>query len=238
MDRPEGHARVTMGPAGWSLEVDEDEGPGARAKLIAAALEGVALRGGGKVNLWVPSPGEEDDEAALTAGLVRGRELFQMRRHLPVGEPWDIELRPFVPGQDDEAWLEANNRAFAEHPEQGLWNMDHFHERMAEEWFDPAGFLIHEHDGRVAGFCWTREHRSEVPPLGEIFVVAVDPDFAGMGHGRLLTLAGLDHLASRGLTIGMLYVETTNLAALHLYEELGFTVDHIHRAYTGTVAAA
>ena len=35
----------------------------------------------------------------------------------------------------------------------------------------------------------------------------------------------------------MLYVDATNVAALKLYVGLGFTVNHIDRAYTGDVAA-
>ncbi|MBV9412342.1 MAG: GNAT family N-acetyltransferase, partial [Acidimicrobiia bacterium] len=64
-----------------------------------------------------------------------------------------------------------------------------------------------------------------------------DPDFEGHGLGRRLVLAGLDWLTSKGLDIGMLYVDAANAGAVHVYEKLGFTIDHVDRAYTGDVAA-
>ena len=242
---PVGYAQVTheeshTHPATWALEYVVDPHHrradlGIARTLLDAALKLVAESGGGHVHMWVPKPTEASDRLAEAIGLRRGRELRQLRRPLPVGTPSSIEVRPFVPGQDETAWLEVNNRAFHWHPEQGGWDLETLLNREEQPWFDPAGFLLHERDGKLAGFCWTKVHAHHHPPLGEIYVVAVDPGFKGLGLGRELVLAGLDHLAGHGLSVGMLYVDSDNAGALRLYEDLGFTCDHVDRAYVGDV---
>ena len=256
-DHPVGYAQVTRGDRSWALEfvVDphhRDDPCTIGHDLVGAALEVVRQEGGGRVSLWVPKPTPASDQVATSAGLRRNRDLYQMRRPIPVGEPYELDTRPFAPGRDEHAWLEVNSRAFASHPEQGGWDLDTLKRRESESWFDPNGFLLHERDGRLAGFCWTKVHSggehgdhaghrdgpAGAPALGEIYVVAVDPDFQGRGLGRALVLAGLDSLAGRGITTGMLYVEASNTGAVRLYEALGFSVDHVDRGYVGDVAPA
>ncbi len=245
---PVGYAQVSLGDNGeagrrnWALEVVVDPhhrtpGNTVAGDLVNGAIDLIASEGGGHLHLWVSQPAPYHERMAKAAGLSAGRALYQMRRPLPAEEHASIETRPFRPGQDEQAWLEVNNRAFRRHAEQGGWTEETLKARQAQPWFDPEGFLLHHRDGRLAGFCWTKVHQSATAPLGEIYVVAVDPDFSGQGLGRQLTLAGLDYLSAKGLPEAMLYVDATNVPALKLYVGLGFAVNHIDRAYTGDVPA-
>jgi mycothiol synthase len=243
---PVGYAQVTREESAahsptWALEYVVDPhhrrpDMGIARTLLDAALAIVAEAGGGHVHMWVPKPTDASAALAAGIGLRRGRELRQLRRPLPIATRSTLDVRPFVPGRDEEAWLEVNNRAFHWHPEQGGWDLETLRNREAQPWFDPSGFLLHERDGKLAGFCWTKVHPDHRPPLGEIYVVAVDPGFRGLGLGRDLVVAGLDHLAAQGLTMAMLYVDADNAGALRLYEDLGFVTDHVDRAYVGDVA--
>ena len=247
---PVGYAQLSLGPHGgpeadglnWALEVVVDPhhripGNTVAIDLVRSAIKLIGSEGGGHLHLWVNQPVPFHDRMASATGLSAGRALYQMRRRLPVGEHATIEIRAFEVGRDEQSWLEVNNRVFAWHPEQGGWTEDTLKARQAQPWFDPAGFLLYEQDGRLAGFCWTKVHQAQAGPVGEIYVVAVDPDFSGQGLGRQLTLAGLDYLHEQGIAEAMLYVDATNARAVKLYVDLGFTINHIDRAYTGDIAA-
>lgn len=210
---------------------------------LAAALVGSAVvladeQGASPLHLWAMHAGPADDDLARRHGFEPERDVLQMRVPLPLTDQVclatrPIVTRPFVPGRDDEAWLRVNNRAFASHPEQGSWTKEQLHERLAADWVELDGFLVADDpDGEgLIGFCWTKIHRGRTPVLGEIYVIGVDPAHHGDGLGRALTVAGLTSLADRGIRVGMLYTDASNEAAVALYGRLGFTIDHVDRAY-------
>lgn len=168
-------------------------------------------------------------------GFTELRSLMQMRCPLPVtAEP--LPTRAFVPGVDDDALIEVNNRAFAGHPDQSGWDRSTLADRMAEPWFEPDGVRLYERDGRLAGFCFTKIHQD--PPLGEIFAIGVDPDFHGQGLGVPMTAAGLHWLHEMGLDTGMLYVEADNHPAVRTYERLGFDTVRVDRAWVRSIDRA
>jgi mycothiol synthase len=237
-------ATLIREPRAWRLDldgppIDEPSAQPRVAAIVAAAVEVIALAGGGRLQLWRSDPTAAADAVADAAGLVTRRDLLQLRRPLPFPLSSEtaprLAVRSFCVGSDEQAWLAVNNRAFAWHPEQSDWDLDTLRSREAESWFDPDGFLLYEERGQLAGFCWTKIHPGLI---GEIYVIGVDPDFAGRGLGGALTLAGLDYLAATGQTIAMLYVEATNVAARALYDGLGFTVSEVQRAYQRIVQPA
>ena len=216
--------------------------PGAMAAALGHQLDDIS----GPVSVWIDhpdhaespdselSPAETELGRELAAlGLTFERDLYRMERSLPMDQPSGIETRSFVVGQDEAAWVEVNNRAFSWHREQGGWTLDQVAERQAEPWFDADGFRVYDIDGEIAAYCWTKVHDDEDPPVGEVYVIAVDPRYHGRGLGRALTLAGYEHLAAGGLRRAMLYVDADNRPAVTLYLELGLEIAVVRRLFTG-----
>ena len=210
--------------------------------LLDAAVAHVATHGGGHLGCWVFGATDADDASFGAAGLRAARELFEMRVPLPRAEepkwPAGVSVRAFEPGRDDAEWLRVNNRAFADHPDQGGWTEATLRQRMGEPWFDPSLFLLAIDAGGIAGFDWCKVHapREPDPALGEIYVIGVDPRAQSTGLGRALVIAGLAALHGRGVTTGMLFCAADNTGALALYRSIGFEVHRTDRAYAREVA--
>jgi mycothiol synthase len=241
---------------GWA-HVDESDpddvvvelgvAPAARRRGVARALA-VALAADddarpGRIRVWAHGDRVGSADFAADRGLVRERELWMMRRPsgvgpLPEQRPVEgVSIVAFEPGRDEDDVVAVNARAFAWHPEQGAMTADDVRRREQEPWFDAAGFLLarEEATGRLLGFHWTKRHpegrSGDDGPIGEVYVVGVDPDAQGRGLGRALTLAGLHHLAGRGLDEVILYVEADNVPAVTTYRHLGFEVDAADVSY-------
>ncbi|MEU7640573.1 MULTISPECIES: mycothiol synthase [unclassified Streptomyces] len=210
--------------------------PGYRGRGHGRALGGELLvQSGRRLRVWAHGGHPAARHLAQTLGLTMFRELRQMRRalaDLDLPEPVlaeGVTVRTFQPDTDDAAWLEVNAAAFAHHPEQGSLTQRDLDDRKREPWFDPKGFFLAEQDDRLVGFHWTKVHAEE--GLGEVYVLGVRPGAQGGGLGKALTAIGLRHLAAQGLATAMLYVDADNVAAVTVYERLGFVTHETDLMY-------
>jgi len=216
-------------PSGFALrrgsEVDVVVAPDARGRGIGAQLADLVVAAPGALTAWSHGDHPAARRLADRLGFAPTRELWVMRRPTvvplaAVAAPDGVHVRDFGEG-DADALLAVNAAAFADHAEQGALDRAGLAERMAEPWFDPAGLLLAvDADGTLLGFHWTKQHDAHT---GEVYVVGIEPSAQGRGLGRLLTVAGLQHLAARGVAEVILYVESDNAPARHVYEGVGFS---------------
>jgi mycothiol synthase len=228
------HLDVTDEVEGSSAELAVH--PSARRSGIGRALVESLLHESpdGRLRLWAHGESPGSGALARSMGFTKSRVLWQMRRSLAdplpdVQLPEGIELRTFEVGVDEQRWTETNNRAFAAHPDQGGWGVEEVMLREGEPWFDPKGFFLAVRGEELAGFHWTKVHGAHAhesghdhPPIGEVYVVGVEPAEQGHGLGPALTLIGLHHLQGLGLDEVLLYVDEANTNAIRVYERLGF----------------
>ncbi|SDC14583.1 mycothiol synthase [Geodermatophilus telluris] len=238
---PAGYARLELGGPGSDDDAEAElvVAPAARGRGTGDALltRLEELAGDRPLRVWAHGDLPPATALATARGYTRARVLLQMRRPLTDDDlepgtalPPDVHVAAYRPGRDGPAWLRVNARAFATHPEQGSWTPEDLRLREAEPWFDPAGFLLawrgdRDAGGTLLGSHWTKVHPpgdAGPDPVGEVYVLGVDPDAQGLGLGRALTDLGLAHLRGRGLDQVLLYVEEDNTAAVRLYEGRGF----------------
>jgi mycothiol synthase len=155
------------------------------------------------------------------------RHILKLNRSLqePIAHiEHSYQFITFDPEVHPEAWLDLNNLIFEKHPDQGNWAMKDLENRMAEPWFDHEGFFLCVHNGKIVGFCWTKIHNEFVnqDPIGELYVIGVDPAESGKGIGRAVCTEGLIYLKEKGIKQSILYVDDDNEAGKGLYKSLGF----------------
>ncbi|WP_353951306.1 mycothiol synthase [Knoellia sp. S7-12] len=235
--RPVGYAARDAAGSG-ELFVDPDS----RRQGVGRALLR-ALLDGGATGVWAHGDLSAAQALAAVEGLVSTRELHVMARPLTAVDAVDPVLpegflvRAFAPGRDEPAWLDINGVAFATHPEQGSITLDDLRERMAQDWFDPAGFLLVEDTTQtdssgqhpLAAFHWTK--REPGSASGEVYVLGVHPAYQGRGLAGPVTRLGLAHLARQGLDTVDLYVDGDNERAIATYRRQGFTDAAVHVVY-------
>jgi mycothiol synthase len=198
---------------------------------VSKAIAGVCESLAGSTQVWAWTP--ELISIVEGVGGVRERTLLQMQVDLPLARQFAIparfEVRPFRVEKHAESLREVNNRSFAGHREAGDISATELGMRFAMPWFREDDVVVAWQGDRLAGFCWTKH---EIEGVGEVYVIGVDPDFAGSGLGRGLVSAGLQLQHDRYLvTTGSLWTDAANRRAVGLYESMGFEVVFENHAY-------
>ena len=223
---------LVAGPSVEAVVHPNHRGKGLGSSILKEAIKVC----GDKTRIW--SHGDLPDAKAIAASLKLERIWSNLLMSKPLSEIQPVtskySIRTFIPDFDNQAFLLLNNKVFANYPDQGGWSEDDLKVRLNESWFDEKGFFIAEDKGELIGFCWTKIHGAHThshsgedddhghEALGEIYVLAVNPDYKGQGVGRDLTITGLNYLKYQGLNNVMLYVGVENKPAFNLYKSLGF----------------
>lgn len=166
---------------------------------------------------------------ALDPALLPG--AIAQARALPDG----FRLQSFAEATADriDDWVRVNAAAFAEHPEQGAVTADDFRALTREAWFDPEDLIlaIDQRDAvgdLLAGYTWIKTVRGDGEPPSvetELYVLGVDPAYAGRGLGAALLGETLRRMAVHHPERITLYVDGDNENARALYERAGFTTE-------------
>lgn len=171
----------------------------------------------------------------LDHGYRSVRESYLMRLDLEDGPPVaapvtaGVDLRPFVPGRDDEAVHAASEEAFADHFLHEPMPLEQWRTQVfARKGFDPSLWVVAWAGDEVVG------ESLAYPDGREAYVdsLSVRPAWRGRGLGlALLThVIGLAH--ARGLRMARLGVDAQNTTgALAVYLKAGMRIERREEFY-------
>ena len=235
-------------------ELDLVVRPTERGKGIGRALLRTLLasdEASTELRAW--AHGENPAATALlrSAGFEPVRELLRLAldpaaldqaigaaRRLPEG----FEVRAYSPGAEGHAdqaddWVRVNAAAFASHPEQGQMSRADFDALTREPWFAADDLRLAyatsgERQGELAGFSWVKTVQEGNTTETELYVLGVDPTFAGIGLGAALLGETLRQMATHRPNRITLYVDGDNTNAVALYARAGFGVEQRSMQYS------
>lgn len=237
-------------------ELDLAVRPAARGRGVGRAAFAILLdrlreeAPGAELRAWVHGRQPAAEHLLRGAGFEPARTLYRLALDptllpapgAPAPLPKGFAAVTFDPADtaQAEAWVRVNAAAFAAHPEQGAVTLDDFLALTREPWFsaddlifavDPGAGGAAEADvpatgAAVAGFSWIKTVRNGRRTECELYVIGVDPAYAGRGLGGALLGATLARMAEHHPERVTLYVDGDN-PAMRLYERAGFAVDTV-----------
>lgn len=212
----------------WAVETVVD--PGLRFaefedRVLVSALQ-LAPRTE-SVTVW--SHRRSLNDALVRAGYSADRTLAFLTIPLPLpGHQASDDSRAFRTS-DIEAVVSINAAAFASHREALSLDAKELDRLMSQDGFSFDGLRIIETEAQVAGFCLTRIHATGD---GEIYRIAVHPQFQGRGIGRQLLAVGFRYLAAvPTVRRGTLWMDTSDSVAMRMYTGIGMTQERVNTEF-------
>ena len=171
---------------------------------------------------------EDDAKRRLLydAGFLPVRRYATMRWNedaLPTVElPDGFTLRSFRAGHDAQRLTDIQNAAFSDSWGFSPNTVEQIKARIASKSTTPEGILFVTRGYEIAAYNWTVRPAGPGGKLGRIAMTGVHPAYRGQGLSRPTVLAGMDWLASQGVDVIDLEMDSSNLSAVRVYESLGF----------------
>ena len=160
------------------------------------------------------------------AGFLPVRRYATMRWRsdaLPRVElPEGFTLRSFRAGHDAQRLTDIQNAAFGDSWGFSPNTVEQVEARVASKSTTLEGILLVTRSDDLAAYNWTVRPAGPGGKLGRIAMTGVHPAYRGQGLSRPTVLAGMDWLASQGVDVIDLEMDSSNLSAARVYESLGF----------------
>ena len=195
--------------------------------VLEAAAEYLEAQGIERATTWVQEKSpvreylKERGFRIVRRFLVMSRKPERTEVHIPEG----YSLRAARFPEEERTFMDLINSSFRGH--FGWYEMDEsdFRRRyMLPEEMDRSGFyMAFNRDGEPAGVVASYIKNEST---GDMRGLGVLPEHRNKGLGRALAAASLNFFAEKGIEKVTLGVDSRNLHALAIYEELGFGEDY------------
>ncbi|MGX6443683.1 GNAT family N-acetyltransferase [Neobacillus sp. K501] len=135
----------------------------------------------------------------------------------------EYEIRPFMPGQDEEIWCQVRNAGFAKlQGSETPVTPEMVKKMIAERDYLEGGMMILFHKDRPVGVIRGSDDEYENSPIMNIGPIAIIPEYQGKGLGRCLLRASLRFAKEQTYDKTVLCVNGDNEHAKALYLQEGF----------------
>ena len=142
----------------------------------------------------------------------------------PLCLPDGITLHTHVEGEE-EKWEKLIESAFGQ-----FFPFDILRKGDGYSPLKPEHVLYLAKDGKYIATA-TAVERDMFPNEGWFRLVGVNPDYRGIGAGKLIALAALHSLADRGYKSVVLGTEDERIPAINLYYSIGFRPIYTHESH-------